>query len=96
MGIVIDRAATNEGGQFGGDRPDRQPRDVMRQMRGMGADIGDGAAFARLRGIGAPIGLLAAAGPGRASRSCAYSTCTGRMRPGAPSATIRRASRIIG
>lgn len=92
MGIVIQCAAVAERLEVGRQSLDGKPRNIGRQVKGMRADVAQRAAKAGALGVCAPFGLLGA-GPSTlsVSQSWAYSTCTTRSRPNAPSAIICRA-----
>jgi len=78
-------------------RLERESGDEAGEVIGVRADVAQRAARPGLRRIGAPRRLfLARRLQPLGEQSCAYSTCTTRMSPSSPAATMARAWRAIG
>ena len=58
VGVVVERPAGHEGGQFGAELGDLEAGDEGGQMVGVGADVADAARRPGLLGVGAPGRLL--------------------------------------
>ncbi len=58
--IVVEAAARNMRGQFGAQRFDRKPRDMLGKLKGVRPDIAETATEPGPRRIGPPFGLLVA------------------------------------